>query len=415
MATLRLGNVDKGKLPTDISSFLDPYHISMDDNLKRKLKFRDEGNDKWTAFKEVKGTNVQELQRFLKKAGFMPKATVDGVYGYGTTAAVRLFQEYIRTIEGKSNIGIPDGVAGQNTFRFIRQWLEKKSIDSPAFVCEWGQASTDTPTEAYTHWLSLLQKGKAYYSNPKEQSILKHIEQFEQPTDTRKLSDWDTNKETIHIIGIRRNQERSYVGKRGNDDLFVLLLNGLVFYFWGSTDPNPGVAERSDIPFLIEGQHLYRFGWHKVNNATKTYKALRPADSGVLVFRDKDGNQALTEAELVQGLDPLPNKTINIHWSGIGTTNFSAGCQVIAGASYINHKESFIDCRHFAATSYDGLGGRKTRGAYNLLSDLILTYAPAGVQTLAYTLTRDDTAFLSDELTVEIIGEVVRRLKEGNG
>ena len=133
----------------------------------------------------------------------------------------------------------------------------------------------------------------------------------------------------------------------------------------------------------------------------------------MLVFRDKDGNQALTEAELVQGLDPTPNPTINIHWSGIGKTNFSAGCQVIAGGSYINHKESIINCHHFAAPSYNQLGGRKTRGAYNLLADLILTYAPDGVRTLAYTLTRDDTAFLSDQLTVDMIGQVVQRLKEG--
>jgi len=413
MTALRLGNVDKGNLPDSIPNFLEPYHISMDDNLKRKLKFRDEGNDKWADFKEVKGTKIQEVQQFLIDAGFMPKGNVDGVFGYGTKAAVRLFQEYVRTVEGKSNIGIPDGVVGQNTFRFIRHWKDKKTKDAPEFVCDWGSASADNPSEAYAHWMSLLEKGKAHYSKKKDDKILKHIEQFEQPTDTRKLSDWDTSKDTIHIIGIRRNQERSYVEKRENDDLFVLLLNGMAFYFWGSTDPNPGVAKRIDIPFLIEGQHLYRFGWHRVNNATKTYKALRPAQHGVLVFRDEDANQALTEADLVQGLDPEPNKTINIHWSGIGTTNFSAGCQVIAGGSYINHKESIIDCKHFAATSYDELGGRKTRGAYNLLADLILTYAPVGVQTLAYTLTRDDTAFLSDELTVEIIGEVVRRLKEG--
>ena len=413
MAALRLGNVDKGKTPSDISAFLNPYHISMDDNLKRKLKFRDEGNDKWSSFKEVKGTNIQQLQQFLKDAGFMPKANIDGVFGYGTTAAVRLFQEYTRTVEGKSNIGIPDGVVGQNTARFIREWRERRSKDAPDYICEWGKASSDNPTEAYVHWISLLEKGKEYYSKQKTNPILQHIEQFDQPTDTRKVADWDASTDTIHLIGIRRNHERSFVGKRENDDLFVLLLNGMAFYFWGSTDPNPGAASRTDIPFLIEGQHLYTFGWHKVTDERKTYKALRPAADGVLVFRDKDGNQALNEADLVQGLDPAPNKTINIHWTGIGKTNFSAGCQVIAGASYINHKESFIDCRHFASTSYAELGGRKTRGAYNLLADLILTYAAPEVRTVTYTLTRDDTAFLSDELTVEIIGEVVRRLREG--
>lgn len=412
MTTLRLGNVDKGRLPASITDFLAPYHISMDDNLQRKLKFRDEGNDKWAAFKQVKGTRIQEIQQFLKETGFMPKANVDGIFGYGTTAAVRLFQEYIRTVEGKSNIGIPDGIVGQNTARFIRQWKEKRSKESPDYICDWGKASTENPSAAYTHWMSLLEKGRAHYAQQKEDSILKHIEQFDQPTDTKKIDHWDTSKETIHLIGIRRNHERSYVNNRENDDLFVLLLNGMVFYFWGSTDPNPGVAERTDIPFLIEGQHLYSFGWHKVTNEKKIYKALRPASDGVLVFRDKDGNQALTEAELVQGLDTTPNKTINIHWSGIGKTNFSAGCQVIAGASYINHKEAIVNCRHFAATSYGEVGNRKTRGAYNLLADLILTYTPLGVRTLAYTLTRDDTAFLSDQLTVEIIGKVVERLKK---
>ena len=158
---------------------------------------------------------------------------------------------------------------------------------------------------------------------------------------------------------------------------------------------------------------LYTFGWHKVTNEKKIYRALRPASEGVLVFRDKDGNQALTEADLVKGLDATPNKTINIHWSGIGKTNFSAGCQVIAGASYINDKKTLINCRHFASTSYGELGGRKTRGAYNLLADLILTYAPAGVRTLTYTLTRDDTAFLSDQYTVETIGKMVEQLQKG--
>lgn len=171
-----------------------------------------------------------------------------------------------------------------------------------------------------------------------------------------------------------------------------------------------GMAARKDIPFLIEGQHEYGFGWHKVSSYNKIYKALRPANNGVLVFRDSNGNQALDAADLLKGLDPNPNTTINIHWSGIGTTNFSAGCQVIAGASYLNHLGNLVNCRDFAAKSYAGLG-KKTRGAYNVFADLILSYAPLGVRTLAYTLTRDDTAFLSDELTVEVIEEVVGRLQ----
>ena len=410
MATLKLGKVDKGKLPKDPKNFLAPYHASMSAKLQKKHRFRDEGVGIWRSFLEVEGTEVQELQHFLQSAGFMPNGKIDGIYGYGTMAAVRLFQEYVRTIEGKETIGIPDGVAGKNTKKHIRAWMEEK-LSTPDFVCDWGKASVDTPTESYRHWLSLLQKGQAFYQE-NSHAILEHIEAFSTPTDTKKIVNWNTSNNTIHLIGIRRSHDQSYMTERPNDDLFVLLLNGLTFYFWGSTDPNPGMTDRKDLPFLIEGQHDYSFGWHKVTDENKVYRALRPSSNGVLVFRDKDGNKALTEADLVNGLDATPNNTINIHWSGIGKTNFSAGCQVIAGASYINHKEDIIDCRDIAATSYGELGSQKTRGAYNLIADLILTYAPVGVRNLTYTLTRDDTAFLSDELTVELIGEVVGRLNE---
>ena len=408
MTTLKLGRVDQGKLPADLAEFLAPYHLSMSEVLKKKLKFRDEGIGKWRPFQEIVGKEIQKLQQFLKAAGFMPKSSVDGIFGYGTTAAVRLFQEYIRTVEGQAGIGTADGIAGKNTFKYIEEWKATKT-DTDNFVCEWGKASIENPTEAYTHWLSLLEKGRLYY---KEQGheILRHIEAFDKPTDTRKINDWNTSKDVIHLIGIRRNEEKIGVGKRTNDDLFVLLINGMVFYFWGSTDPNPGMASRIDIPFLIEGQHEYGFGWHKVSSYNKIYKALRPASDGVLVFRDSNGNQALDAADLIKGIDPTPNKTINIHWSGIGRTNFSAGCQVIAGASYINHKGDLVNCRDFAAVSYSELGS-KTRGAYNLFADLILTYASVGVRTLRYTLTRDDTAFLSDKLTEDLIGEVVGKMQ----
>lgn len=406
---LRLGKVDKGQMPTNRAEFLAPYHISMAPMLKEKLKFRDEALGKWRNFLEVEGKQIAQLQQFLKDSGFMPKANVDGIFGYATTAAVRLFQEYVRTIEGKKDIGIPDGVVGKNTLKYIQEWKDTKE-GTENYVCEWGKASSLQPSQNYQHWLRLLAKGQQHYQNNKHQ-ILEHIEHFAQPTDTQKIENWDTSANSIHLIGIRRNQEKASSDRRENDDLFVLLIKGMVFYFWGSTDPNPGMAQRSDIPFLVEGQHKYGFGWHKIHSYNKIYKALRPAEHGVLVYRDKDYNQALTDFDVIHGLDPHPNQTINIHWSGIGRTNFSAGCQVLAGASYINHQDKLIDCRFFAAPSYAALG-TKTRGAYNVLADLILTYAPSNVRTLTYTLTRDDMAFLSDELTVGVIREVVGRLKK---
>ena len=411
MTFLRLGRVDKGQLPKNVEAFLAPYHLSMSPALKEKLKFRDEGTGKWRPFQEIEGSAIQALQQFLKDAGFMPKANVDGVFGYATVAAVRLFQEYIRTVEGDTGIGTPDGIVGPNTFRYIEKWKAEKT-GTDQFVCDWGKANVENPSEAYKHWFSLLQKGKTHYQD-KPNEILQHLEAYPNKTDTKKIKDWNTNTDTIHLFGIRRNQEQSYVNRRGNDDLFVLLIKGMAFYFYGSTDPNPGITARKDIPFLIEGQHEYGFGWHKVNSYNKIYQALRPANHGVLVFRDSNGNQALDAADLVKGLDAQPNQTINIHWSGIGTTNFSAGCQVIAGLSYINHKGALINCKAHAATSYSELG-KKTRGAYNVLADLILSYAPLGVRTLIYTLAQDGIAFLSDKVTEEMGAEMLQRLKAGD-
>lgn len=89
------------------------------------------------------------------------------------------------------------------------------------------------------------------------------------------------------------------------------------------------------------------------------------------MFRDKTNTNALTEGNVRFGLD-TPNTTINIHWSGDGDFNFSAGCQVIAGKSYLNHAGKLIDCRPYASDSYAGLASGKPRGAYNVLADLLL-------------------------------------------
>ncbi|MBK9335302.1 MAG: hypothetical protein IPM98_01440 [Lewinellaceae bacterium] len=171
------------------------------------------------------------------------------------------------------------------------------------------------------------------------------------------------------------------------------------------------MADRKDIPFLVEGQHHYQFGWHKVSDEKTVYRALRPATAGVLVFRDKNGDAALTDDDIARGLDEQPNTSINIHWSGVGRANFSAGCQVLAGHSYINAKGELVPCAKFAATSYSELGSQKTRGAYNVFTDLLLAYAPPGVRTIAYTLGQDGTLRLSDAWKEEFVHETVGKMK----
>jgi hypothetical protein len=139
--------------------------------------------------------------------------------------------------------------------------------------------------------------------------------------------------------------------------------------------------------------------WHKISDVAKVYKALRPySGRGVLVFRDKNANDALDTADVQHGLF-APNPVINIHWSGIGRSNWSAGCQVIAGSSYLNPDGKLIDCTGFAAPGYSALGRNgKTRGAYNVLCDLVLAYSALNEDAVWYTLGRDDVLDLHPDL-----------------
>ena len=149
-------------------------------------------------------------------------------------------------------------------------------------------------------------------------------------------------------------------------------------------------------PSLVEGQHKYRFGWHKISEEKKIYRALKPFDpAGVIILRDLNRDNALTPDDLaVRGNNSLEvNNSINIHWSGVGTSNWSAGCQVIAGKNYINNKDKLIDCSKFASTAYSELNtsSKKTKGAYNVLADLVVCYSKAGVNHVLYTLGREES------------------------
>ncbi|MBI5917582.1 MAG: hypothetical protein HY842_19610, partial [Bacteroidetes bacterium] len=122
-----------------------------------------------------------------------------------------------------------------------------------------------------------------------------------------------------------------------------------------------------------------------------------------------------TAADIAKGLDSKPNGSINIHWSGKGETNYSAGCQVIAGQSYFNHEDKLIDCSAFASPGYSDLAKGKTRGAYNMLTDLILCYAPEGVQTITYTLSRDESFGLSTDIDENTIAGWAGSMKGNEG
>ncbi len=405
--TLRLGAVDAGAKPRNPKEFLLPFHALMTPALQNKAMLRDEANSLWRPFAEQPGTAVRELQEFLTAAGFSRRPDPPGVFAYRTHSALRLFQEYVRSVEKDLSIGTPDGVAGPKVMEHVRRWKDA------GLKCKWNEYSAASPSPEYVLWFDMLRQVKEHFKSAPS-PVIQAVEKFAKPSDTLKMGQWDFNPEQIHLIGIRRNHEIP-ADVRPNDDLFVLLISGMVFKFWGSTDPSPKVAMaeggRKDEAYLVEGQHLYRFGWHKISDAKKIYRALRPATTGVLVFRDRTGSNALTERDIAAGVDG-PNATINIHWSGIGNYNFSAGCQVIAGESYINHANEVVSCRAFAARSYDDLAAGKTRGAYNLITDLVLSYAPPEVNTMRYTLGREAHLDIAKALGRDFAETTLRRLQK---
>ena len=165
------------------------------------------------------------------------------------------------------------------------------------------------------------------------------------------------------------------------------------------TDPNPGMASRRDIPFLCKGQHRYRFGFHRLaGGGAKSYRALRPAAKGVRVLRDEDFDRM---PSAIDRLDPRPVTDINIHWSGRGTSSWSAGCQVVAGAVYQNQRGDIVDCWGHAAIGYAQLAQHRNRGAYDTLMSWLSVCADdiTTRSRVPYTLIdEDDLASLSPAL-----------------
>lgn len=61
--------------------------------MKHKVEFRGEKNAEWLKFAKVPGDEVRALQTFFKEAGFQPEGDINGIFGYRTISAARLFQE----------------------------------------------------------------------------------------------------------------------------------------------------------------------------------------------------------------------------------------------------------------------------------------------------------------------------------
>lgn len=454
---LYLGQVDEGawvRFKRQRNAYFQHYHYYFWKRWSpgnRENKFRGEAPREWIAPTRIRGNHVSRLQAFLQRHGFMPFGEIDGVFGYKTLASVRLFQEYVRTVE-EFDIGLTDGRVGEKTHRHMLRWKRK------GLYSEWGPTvdphrsfayPVSRASEEYLHWLDLLQRTTEDYARQlaladrktfeKDVNLrkLRELSDYPRVTDSLPVSRWQFHSSDIHLIGLRPDPR--IPGKvRGNDDLFVLLMNGLVFKFRGSTGPRPGQNPNAGIqgnePYLSEGQHLYRLGWYKQGNLDEVSRALKPDSIGVLVHRDWDPTESLADTVIRVGLkqnpDGLPrlenpNPEVKIHWSGDGNEKGSSGCHAISGKSYINHQGKLVDCSGFCASGRKAPdpisrpGVKTTRGAYNFLLDFVLAYGGSR-DKVRYTLVRDgildlfgDDRLIDNLATPEIVRKI--RMEEGRG
>jgi hypothetical protein len=330
---------------------------------------------------------VAAIQKALRERGFFPGGKEDGLCGYRTLSAIRLFQEYVRAVEKLPCV--PDGIFGPKSQQHLQRWIDGGLTTEWAPTIErWG-AGTLANTE-YSAWLALLDQVKAHYTaNPNR--VLQMVNAFAKASDTRKVAAWDASPSVIHLIGIRRNEASLKF-----DDIFVLLIKGLVFKFQGSTEPGAS-SNAAGAPFLVQGQHDYHFGWHQLK-----YLALRPQGKGVLVVRSKTDFR-LDESDLANGLEA--NGSINIHWGGKGKTadvkSWSEGCQVINGTAYLTPFGGLMDCSAFAAVNNTEVASTpsRTRAAYNVLVDLVTALgSDLPGSTVRYTLLAESDLALSPSL-----------------
>ncbi|MEP7382368.1 MAG: peptidoglycan-binding protein [Gemmatimonadota bacterium] len=371
---IKLGSFDADTTPAARTAYLDQVKTLTRVALSEVAAGIDRLEFQPFAAAAAQSMSVADVQRGLTRAGFFPGGTVDGICGYRTQSAIRLFQEYVRSVEKQECL--PDALFGPSTQRHLQRWLDGglETAWAPA-IARW-QSGAPGAGE-YADWLALLADTKANALSAPTR-MLQLVNASSLRSDTRKVADWDTGPGQIHLIGIRRSQ-------MGNkfDDIFVLLIKGLVFKFQGSTEPGAS-GNAAGRPFLVQGQHDYHYGWHQ-----KKYLALRPQGAGVLIVRSRN-NDVLDDADLANGLEA--NGTINIHWGGRGLTadvkTWSEGCQVINGSVYLGPGHDLVSCAAFAALNNGDIAANPshTRGAYNVLLDLVTALGNDLTPTVKYTL-----------------------------
>src|SRR5262245_19882670 len=161
------------------------------ENWENKLRGEKDGD--WAEFRQLSGSamTVADAQRFLRDAGIFPFGKDDGICGYRTLSAIRLFQEYVRAVEAGSGIGSPDGVMGPKTISHADRWKAKNQ------KAEWTGMTPARPSKEYMKWMSLLHKVKEKYVAAPN-AMLRKVNEFSQSSDTIKVSNWDFDMNKIH-------------------------------------------------------------------------------------------------------------------------------------------------------------------------------------------------------------------------
>lgn len=359
----------------------------------QKLAFR--GQDlQWKPLTPArsKQSTVLYLQLFLVDAGFLKPEAISGFFEYETQSAIRQFQENLM-LAGVDII--PDGTAGLNTWFAISDWKKAGRV-SP-----YNQFSTQLPSPDYQKWMQLLDTIRT--ENLASPTLVQQqIEQHPNRGDTRKLEDWDLSPDSIHLLGIRRRANIKE-SARPNDDLFILLIKGQSFKFWGSLDPNYRQANRPDPAFMASGQHEFKFGWQQRSNPDRSYRGLIPKSDGVLYYRDTNRDSIFNQADIAFGLQEEPNFLLSLGYtsnrSSFGT--WSGGQPMICGESYVNYGGDLISYPELIGGTVELSDHEKTRGAYYTFLDLVNTLSKDPDPTVFFSII-DEEAVIQHNMDKEL-------------
>ena len=212
------------------------------------------------------------------------------------------------------------------------------------------EAEEDPKVVLHSDWIKRLGSLKIKLQKQPGPEHTKVIE-YEPPSDTRKVDEWDFDTGEAHLIAIRKLPliPRVFDAKK-DDALFVLLVDGETYVFYGftghfDTTVKKGTRGKTKTGFIAEGQHKYR-----IEN-TGAERRLVPYEDGVLLFQDRDKNRQLSDKEVKAGLYPEPIETANIQWYPLGNSNTLTGIQFISEDSYLDPRNEIVS--NAAANAYE--------------------------------------------------------------